>query len=264
VIHEAVLAACDALDGVKDGLLQDPTRCRFDPQTIACKQGDAPGCLTTKQVESVRTVLNPVKSRTGELIFPGYQPGTELAWDHLLAGPNPYAPALDQYKYLVFQDSNWDWRTFDIDRDVARADQVNKGTLSYVDADLAGFVGRGGKLLMYHGWSDQSIAPMTSVNYYESLTQKLGGAQKTIASARLFMVPGMGHCRGGEGPDTFDKVAALEAWVERGQVPSKIIASKSAGGTVTRTRPLCPYPQVAVYSGKSSVDDAANFACAMK
>lgn len=261
IIHQAVLAACDALDGVKDGLLQDPTRCHFDPQTIACKQGDAPGCLTAKQVISAKTIMNPVVSHSGEQIFPGYQPGTELAWDHLLAGPNPYAPALDQYKFLVFEDPNWDWRTFDVDRDVARADKVNNGTLSYVDANLTAFLGRGGKLLMYHGWSDQSIAPLTSVNYYNSLTRTLGGPEKTMRAARLFMVPGMGHCRGGEGPDTFNKVAALEAWVEKGEAPDQIVASRSAGGKVERTRPLCPYPQVATYTGKGSIDEAVNFAC---
>src|SRR5262249_8263908 len=124
-IHRAVLAACDALDGLKDGLIDDPTRCRFDPRVLACSGHDGPECLTPKQVDSVRTVLGPAKSaRTVAEIFPGYQPGTELQWGRLIGGPDPYDTALDQFRYLVFADPKWDWRTFDVDRDLARAEQA--------------------------------------------------------------------------------------------------------------------------------------------
>jgi feruloyl esterase len=260
-VHQAVLAACDALDGLKDGLIDDPTRCRFDPQVLACKQADGPGCLTPKQVHSVETILGPAKSpKTGAEIFPGYQPGTELRWGQLLGGPDPYDTALDQFRYMVFNDPKWDWRTFDVDRDLAKAEQALKGMLTALDPNLTPFVSHGGKLLMYHGWSDQDIAPLASVNFYKSATAALGGA-KASSSLRLFMVPGMGHCGGGEGPNTFDMMAPLEQWVEKGQAPARILASHAIDGKVDRTRPLCAYPQVARYTGTGSTDDAENFTC---
>jgi len=261
-IHKAVLAACDALDGLKDGLIDDPTRCRFDPHVLACKGADGPDCLTSKQVQSVATILGPARSPlTGLEIFPGYQPGTELQWGRLIGGAEPYDTALDQFKYTVFNDPKWDWRTFDVDRDLAKAEQALKGLLTAIDPNsISAFVGRGGKLLMYHGWSDQDIAPLASVNFYKSIVSVVGDA-KASASLRLFMVPGMGHCGGGEGPNTFDMMPSLEQWVENGQAPARVIASHSTNGTVDRTRPLCAYPQVARHSGAGSTDEAANFTC---
>ena len=260
-IHKAVLAACDALDGLKDGLIDDPTRCHFDAHVLACKDADGPGCLTSKQVQAVNTILGPAKSpRTGEVIFPSYQPGTELQWGRLIGGPDPYDTALDQFR-MVFNDPKWDWRTFDVDRDLAKAEQSLKGLLTAIDPQsISAFVGRGGKLLTYHGWSDQDIAPLASVNFYKSTTNAVGDA-KASSSLRLFMVPGMGHCGGGEGPNTFDMMPPLEQWVEKGQAPTRVVASHSTNGTVDRTRPLCAYPQVARYTGTGSTDDAANFTC---
>lgn len=260
-IHAGVLAACDGLDGLKDGLIDDPTRCHFDPQVLACTSGDGPDCLTPKQVQSVRTVLGPAKSpRTGAEIFPGFQPGTELQWGRLIGGPEPYDTALDQFRFMVFNDREWDWRTFDVDRDLAKAEAALQGTLTGLDPDISAFVGRGGKLITYHGWSDQDIAPLASVNFYKSAAKALGEA-KAASALRLFMVPGMGHCGGGDGPNTFDMMPALEAWVEHGQAPTRVVASHSTNGTVDRTRPLCAYPQVARYTGSGSTDDAANFIC---
>jgi feruloyl esterase len=261
-IHQAVLAACDALDGLKDGLIDDPTRCHFDPRVLACKESDGPGCLTPKQVQSVSTVMGPAKSpHTGAEIFPGFQPGTELLWGRLIGGAEPYDTALDQFKYLVFNDAKWDWRTFDVDRDLAKAEQSLRGLLTAIDPhSINAFVGRGGKLLMYHGWSDQDIAPLASVNFYKSAASAIGDA-RTSSSLRLFMVPGMGHCGGGDGPNTFDMVGPLEQWVENGLAPTKVVASRSTNGKVDRTRPLCPYPQVARYSGSGSSDAAENFTC---
>ena len=262
VIHRAVLDACDKLDGVEDGLIENPTRCRFDPAVLACRGADGPNCLTAAQVETAKVVMSPVKNRhTGELIFPGFEPGTELGWSRMLSGPDPYANAVEQFKYIVFKDPKWDWRTFNLERDVAAAEKFSQGTLAAVDPNLTAFAQRGGKLIAYHGWSDNSIAPQASVNFY---TRALG-ATKVPASAstwlRLYMVPGMGHCSGGEGPDTFDMMSPLDSWVERGTVPQHIVASKISAGKVTRTRPLCPYPQVARYKGTGSIDEAANFAC---
>ncbi|MBW8838263.1 MAG: tannase/feruloyl esterase family alpha/beta hydrolase, partial [Gemmatimonadetes bacterium] len=261
-IHDAVLGACDAIDGLKDGLIQDPTRCHFDPHAIECKDGDAPTCLTAAQVVAARAVMSPAKDRkTGAEIFPGFEPGTELGWARMLSGPDPYATAVDQFKYIVFGKPDWNWRTFDLERDVAAADAQGQGTLSSIDPDLSAFARHGGKLLMYHGWSDQDIAPRASINFYTRTLEATHAATSNAAWVRLFMVPGMGHCGGGEGPNTFDMVTALEPWVERGTVPERIVASRITAGKVERTRPLCPYPQVAQYSGTGSIDAADSFAC---
>jgi tannase/feruloyl esterase len=264
VIHKAVVDACDAIDGVKDGLIEDPTKCRFDPRVLQCANGDAPTCLTAAQVAAAQVVMSPVKDRkTGAEIFPGFEPGNELGWARMLSGPDPYATAVDQFKYIVFARPDWNWRTFDLERDVAAADAKGEGTLSAIDPDLSAFARRGGKLLMYHGWSDQDIAPRASINFYKA-TLGTTRAPSAAAWVRLFMVPGMGHCGGGEGPNTFDMMTALEAWVERGAAPERVVASRAADGKVERTRPLCAYPQVARYSGTGSIDDAASFVCAAR
>jgi feruloyl esterase len=261
-IHKAALEACDALDGLKDGLIQDPTRCHFDAKAIQCAGEDSSACLTAPQVDAARKMYAAVKnSRTGAEIFPGMEPGSELGWAGL-AGPKAAAVATDTFTYLVYKDSNWDWRTMNPDTDTALADKNDNGLIDAVDPNLKPFFSHKGKLLMYHGWSDQLIAPGNSVNYYESVAKKMGGALKTAAEIRLFMVPGMAHCAGGEGPNTFDMVSAMEQWVEQGHAPEQIIASHSQNGTVDRTRPLCPYPQVARYKGSGSIDEAANFTCA--
>jgi feruloyl esterase len=262
VVHDAVLAKCDALDGAKDGLVENPMQCSFDPGTVQCKAGDEPSCLTAAQVKTARTIMSQPKNSRGEVVFPTYEPASELGWDRLLGGPEPYDTAVDQYKYVVFSDPNWNWRTFDLDRDTARADAAGHGVLAAVNPDLSAFAQRGGKLLTYHGWSDPSIAPQASINFYRSTlaaTRPPAGSPDWI---RLFMVPGMGHCSGGEGPDTFDMVAALEAWVEHDTPPARIIASKIRNGNVERTRPLCAFPQQARYTGTGSLDDAASFTCA--
>ena len=262
VIHTAVVAACDAIDGLKDWLIDDPTRCHFDPQVLECKSGDAPGCLTAAQVTAAKVVMSPAKDRkSGGEIFPGFEPGNELGWERMLSGPDPYATAVDQFKYIVFGDPRWDWRTFDLERDVAIADKKSEGTLSSIDPDLTAFARHGGKLLMYHGWSDQDIAPRASINFYGKTVAATTAAAGNANWVRLFMVPGMGHCGGGEGPNTFDMMTALEPWVEQGVIPERVVAARGSEGKVERTRPLCAYPQVARYTGGGSIDDAANFVC---
>jgi feruloyl esterase len=262
MIHEAVLGACDAIDGLKDGLIDDPRKCRFDPQTLECKAGDQPTCLTPPQVAAARVVMSPAKDRkSGAEIFPGFEPGTELGWSRMLSGPDPYATAVDQFKYIVFANPEWNWRTFDLERDVAAADKQGHGTLASVDPDLSPFARRGGKLLMYHGWSDQDIAPRASINFYERTSAATHAPASNSDWVRLFMVPGMGHCGGGEGPNTFDMMTALEPWVEHGKAPDRVVASRVTAGKVERTRPLCAYPQVARHTGAGSTDDAANFVC---
>ncbi|HEV3329535.1 MAG TPA: tannase/feruloyl esterase family alpha/beta hydrolase [Bryobacteraceae bacterium] len=261
VIHNAVLAACDALDGVKDGVIENPRACHFDPSVVACKNGDAPDCLTAAQVEAAKKIYTGAKNpRTGDEIFPGLEPGGELLWSRL-AGPQPLGLATDTFKYVVFQDPNWDYLTLNFDEDIARADKIDGGTNNAIDANLKPFFGHQGKLLMYHGWSDQQIPPGGTLNYYGNIVKAVGGPAKASDSVRLFMVPGMGHCGGGDGPNVFDTVTALEQWVEKGKAPEKLIASYATNGAVDRTRPLCPYPQVAQYKGSGSTDDAANFTC---
>jgi len=261
LLHSAVLQACDALDGVKDGVLEDPTRCHFEPSVLTCKSSDESQCLAATQAQVAKKIYTgPINPRTGQSVFPGLEPGSEMGWANL-SGPQPMALANETYQYLVFQDPNWDYRKFDPDRDVAKAEQVVGATMDAIDPNLRPFFGHGGKLLMYHGWADPGIAPLNSVHYYTSVVDTLGGTAGTKDSIRLFMVPGMGHCRGGDGTDTFDPVAALDQWVTKGQAPDQIVASHSTKGVIDKTRPLCPYPQVATYKGAGDTNDAANFAC---
>jgi feruloyl esterase len=224
-IHAAVVSSCDALDGVKDGLISQPMRCRFDPQILACNGDDRPDCLTARQIETARVVMRPAKTARGEEIFPGYAPGTEMAWGTLIGGPEPTSTAIDQYKF-IFKDPNWDWRTFNLDRDVAIADKVDNGTINAIDPNIRPFTKHGGKLIMYHGSADGSVAPGTSVNYYNSVVKALGGASKTMESVRLVMVPGMGHCRGGAEPNT---------WLSRSS--SGLSSARLPIGSSPRTQP---------------------------
>jgi feruloyl esterase len=262
LIHQAALNACDALDGVRDGLIENPLRCRFDPGVLACKDGDAADCLTPAQVEAARKIYRPAKNpRTGQEIYPGLEPGSELGWS-TLSGPEPLSLATDTFKYLVFKDPNWDYLTLNFDSDVGLADKLAGGAISVTDPDLKKFVEKGGKLILYHGWSDPSISPANTANYYQSVVAALGGRAKAANSVRLFMVPGMGHCRGGEGLCNFDMMGPIEQWVEKGKAPGSILASHTnEAGKVDRTRPLCHYPEVAHYKGTGSTDDAANFVC---
>lgn len=264
LIHDAVLAACDGIDGVKDRLIQDPTRCQFDPAVLACKTGgDTQACLTPPQVEAARTIMSPVRTRSGRQVSARREPGSEIGWGFFFgSGPNPTPLVADSFKYLVFKDPNWDWRTFDLERDLAKAEAAGELKIGdAVDSNLSAFATRGGKLLMYHGWSDALIAPGASIDYYNGVVAAMGGAGKTSEWMRLFMAPGMGHCRGGDGPSTFDAIAALDEWVEKNRPPDRMIATQVTGGSVTRSRPLCPYPQLAAYTGTGSIDDAVNFVC---
>ncbi len=259
MIHKAVLDACDALDGLKDGLIGDPTRCHFDPKVLACKGADGPSCLTAAQVETAQRIYSPAKNpRTGQEIYPGLEPGSELGWA-IHAGPEPLSYALDGFKYVTFNNPEWDYRSFNLDSDVALADKADDGATSAMDPNLKAFLGRGGKLLMYHGWSDPNVSPLNTIHYYQSVLKTMDGA--AADSIRLFMFPGMGHCGGGEGPNTFDAMGALANWIQKGQAPEQVLASHRANGAVDRTRPVCAYPKIAVYKGAGSVDEAANFVC---
>jgi feruloyl esterase len=201
-----------------------------------------------------------VNPRTKQEIFPGMPRGSELTWTATAGGPQPFSIPVDFYKYFVHSNPDWDWKTIDFDKDVVRGDEMHGAALNAIDPDLRKFKSRGGKLILYHGWNDQLIQAGNTVNYFASVVKTMG-AKETDDFARLFMAPGMLHCAGGPGPNTFDMLTALEAWVERGTKPASIAASHSTNGVVDRTRPLCPYPQVATYTGTGSTDEAANFVC---
>ena len=259
-VHTVVMATCDVKDGVKDGIIENPPACRFDPTVIQCKGADAPSCLTAEQVETARALYADIKHpKTGQVLYsPLLQPGSELLWS-ALAGPQPFSNASETYKYLVAKDAAWDPARFDPATDVEKMDAA-ASVLNTAGHNLKPFFARGGKLLLYHGWSDQQNPASTSVGYFNRVVNAAG--QRAVGtSIQLYMVPGMNHCQGGVGTDTFDKIAVIEEWMAKGTAPAQIVASHLTEGKVDRTRPLCPYPQVAVYQGSGSTDEAANFSC---
>jgi feruloyl esterase len=256
-LHDAVIASCDAFDGVKDGLLEDPHTCKFDPAKLLCAAGNSDRCLSAPQVESVKTMYGPIKIKNGNTYFPGLERGSELMWQPVMGGPQPFGISNSGFKFLVHEDPNWDWRNFDLETDTSLATE-KAGFMDAINPDLQRFKARGGKILLYHGWNDQLIPPENTINYYSSVLAKMGPAQDSWL--RLFMEPGMQHCNGGQGPDQFNAVAAMERWRESGVAPDKIIASHVTNNRVDMTRPLCPYPQVAKWI-KGSTNDAENFVC---
>jgi feruloyl esterase len=255
LLHDAVLNACDSLDGAKDGVLENPLVCKFDPQVLACKPGaDPASCLTPAQVDGVRRIYSgPSNPRTGRHIFAGLERGSELGWN-----PVPVGYAVDYFKYIVFNDPNWDPKTLNFDSDVERASTGGNLVFDATNPDISRFTSRGGKLIMYQGWAEPGIPPGNLVQYYDQIQQKTTGAKDAV---RVFMVPGMGHCGGGNGTSTFDMVAALDAWRDGGKAPQHVNASRVREGKVDRTRPLCAWPAVATYKGSGSLDAAENFTC---
>lgn len=260
LIHKGVLDACDARDGVADGVLENPKACSFDPAVLQCQAGDGPACLTPAQVASTRTMYAPLtNTRTQAHIFPGLSPGSELGWT-TFGGPAPFEIGRQMYEFMVFNDPEWNFKALNFDADMERVRAIEAGVIDARNADLAPFAARGGKLIHYHGWADPQIPALSSVEYYESVVKTMGGAARVHDAYRLFMVPGMGHC-GGAGTSSFDMLGALERWVEQRQVPDRIPAARVVKGVTDRTRPLCPYPQVARYTSTGSTDDAGNFTC---
>lgn len=285
MITSAVLATCDANDGVKDGVIENPALCRFDPAQLSCQGEDTEKCLTAAQVTALKKIYDGARNSRGEQIMPGYAAGGEAepgGWGPWITGMAPtkslmYAFGTQFFSNMVFEDAAWDFKTFNLDRDIKVAKDKAAGDLDAADPDLKRFKARGGKLILYHGWSDAAIPAQSTINYYESVVKKMG-QKDTSDFVRLYMVPGMQHCGGGSGPNVFgaggvpvndaqhDIAAALERWVEDGVVPQQIVATKYNTGAnpasgVLRTRPLCPFPQTAHYSGSGSTDDASNFVC---
>jgi feruloyl esterase len=257
-VNNAVVGACDAKDGVKDGIISDPESCKFDPASLMCTESNAANCLTAAQVETAKKAYGPVKTKNGDLVYPGSSPGFETGWRMPQPGGEPPAIALDSFRYLGHQDANWNGMNFDLDKDLALAVE-HAGYIDAINPDLSKFKARGGKLLMYHGWADPGPAPQNTINYYSAVQKKVGASPDDWM--RLFFLPGVGHCGGGVGPDRADFITALEQWRESGIAPHQIVASRSRNGRVDMTRPLCPYPQMAKWTGTGSTDDAKNFVC---
>jgi feruloyl esterase len=284
LLSRTTLAACDATDGLKDGLITDPRACRFDVKSLQCPAGtDGPQCLTAGQVETARRVYDGVKLPDGTQYAPGFPVGHEggaSGWQTWITGRTPPTAAPDgtlsygasppsgfrlseeNMRVLALEDDDphYNWKTVRIPQDLPRL-RVMSEILSPLDPDLRPFRKNGGKLIAYHGWADPAISAYGTIDYFDAVARTLGGQREVDSFARLYLVPGMHHCRGGAGPDTFDPLPLLEAWVERGTAPGPIVASQTEGGKAVRTRPLCPHPQVARYSGSGSVDDAASFRC---
>ncbi len=261
LVHMAVLEACDAADGVTDKVVGDPERCDFDPAVLQCAGAAADGCLTAAQVHTAQMMYaSPVNPKTGRAIT-GVLPGSETNWTNLGWTRSARGTGVDQYRYLIHGDPEWTIDRFDFETDIVAAEETDDDTLNALDPDLTPFFDRGGKLLAYHGWSDAQISPANATQYYQRVVEAVGDEAVVRDGFRLFMAPGMGHCGGGEGPNAFDALSVIEAWVEEGQAPDSIVASRTRDGAVDRTRPLCPYPQLAVYTGTGSTDEAENFVC---
>ncbi len=282
VLMNALLLACDANDGIVDGIIEDPRTCRFDPSSVRCPGGaDAAGCLSDGQLAAIRDIYaGPSNPVTRQQIFPGFAHSSENALRQVLVGLTiPGGSANSFYRDGIFADPAWNFRAFDFGLEPARTDNTPAADETYAlalnanDPDLRPLARRGGKLILYHGWSDPFITPLSTINYYERVVSTIGGhrgrhasLQRTKDFARLFMVPGMWHCAGGPGPNTFDMVTALEAWVEEGKAPRSVLGTKYVGdnpaNAVVLTRPLCAYPTVARYDRHGDPSSAASFRCA--
>jgi hypothetical protein len=273
-ITAAVLAQCDAQDGLKDGILNDPRSCHFDPEQMLCKSGDELNCLTAPQVVALRKLYSGGKDSKGTTIFPGLMPGDEADWKAwaIGSGPSESRYTLNFFRYMVYDDPAWSGLKANVDEAQRAANERMAEPLNATDPDLSRFTARGGKLILYHGWNDPAISPLNTITYFENVGAKLGSAQ-VEKSVRLYMVPGMSHCAGGPGPSAFGQLgiptakgngafSQLQDWVEIGNAPATIVATKyTADGKVEMTRPLCPYPQIAQYDGHGNPNDSESFSC---
>jgi hypothetical protein len=262
-VTNAAIAACDSFDGVIDGVLEDPRQCHFDPIALQCAAGTTPdcNCLTPKEIGAVRKIWNGPQSSDGNRLWYGLTRGTPLG---ALSGGNAFNISSDHFRYWVERDKAFDWHKLDyaaFETEFQKSRAMFNRIIGSDDPDLRLFRRDGGKVLIWHGLSDQLIFPEGTVDYYERVIDKAGGLKETQNFARLFLAPGVGHCGGGTGPSNFDMFGELVKWVESGQAPERIIASRMQNNQVVRSRPLCLYPKVARYTGNGSTDDAKNFVC---
>jgi Tannase and feruloyl esterase len=284
-LARAVNAACDAQDGVTDGVLNDPRLCKFDPASLICKADDSNECFTAPQITALKALYEGPHDANGNLIFPGYLPGAEEGpggWGTWITGPEPgksllFAFGTGYFSNMVYEKADWNYRNTKVDDGLKAAEAKTAKILNATDPNLAPFKARGGKLILYHGWNDAAISALNTINYYNAVESKMGQAE-TGAFSRLYMVPGLQHCGGGPGANSFGQLGegatdprhnlelALEQWVEKGIAPSEIVATKFVDDDPSKgvrfTRPLCPYPQMAKFKGTGDPNDAANFVCA--
>ena len=276
MIQDAAIAACDASDGTIDGLIGDPAKCAFDPARLQCPSNiDAAKCLTTDQVAAVNKIYAPARNpRTGEEIFPGMPRGSEAGWPAMTGATSagqrdPYVIPRNYYQNVVFNDPTWNPLTLDFDVDWLHATKVDASGAQMANnsADLSAFKARGGKLIQAAGWADQLVSPFSSINYFNRVAAQ-GSTAEAQRFHRLFMLPGVAHCSNtlaggkGYGPDVFDGLDAISKWVETGTAPEQITASQfDEAGNLVRSRPLCPYPQIAFYRRTGSLNEAESFAC---
>ncbi len=282
-IERAALAACDGLDGVKDHVIGDPTKCHFDPETLLCKGDDDAECLTRPQIDSLKVLYGGFRDAQGKLIFPGFSMGDETGWKEWVIGEAPggsysYGYVQNYFRYMVTGDPTFNVLTAKADDLLRVSKQKGAADLDATDPDLSRFAARGGKLILYHGWHDAAISPENTIAYYESVEKQMG-EEKAASFVRLYMIPGMEHCLGGPGASAFGQFGvptakgpkfglfdSLENWVEKGSPDEGVVATKSTAGKdgamkTEFTRPLCAWPKVARYSGSGDPNDAANFAC---
>ena len=258
-LARAAVAACDKNDGLEDGLIGDPRACHFDPSTLACAAAETDACLTPRQIDAVKKVYSGAKTTSGRQLYPGWAPGSEAGWGTYIT--NPKEPVrVGLFRSWVFGNPSWNPRSFDWDKDVVTVN-AKYPFLNAMSTDYNAFKDRGGKLIMYTGLADPVTSPFDTMAYYDSVVTAMGGLDATKSFYRFFPVPGMAHCGGGAGPNTFDMLSALDAWVETGTPPDSIPASHATNGVIDRTRPLCAYPAFAKYRGSGSIDDARNFSC---
>ena len=249
MVTEAVMNRCDTLH---EGFLTNPKQCTFDFSTLLCKGAERNECLTPAQLKTVDMFYGGLRNTKGEVIFAGQTLGNPLTPQR----SNQNVNVIDTVRIWAYQNANYDWHTWDLDRDMPVVDQ-KIGFVDATDPDLKKFKAHGGKLLLYAGWADTTITPINTVEYYDSVVKKMG-ANETKDFTKLFMVPGMAHCRGGDGPDTFDTIGTMEKWREKGQTPQTIAATNLRTGL---SRPLCAYPRYAKYKGSGDLKDAANWSC---
>ncbi|MAK61417.1 MAG: tannase/feruloyl esterase family alpha/beta hydrolase [Ponticaulis sp.] len=259
LLKQAAIAACDGEDGLEDGVIADPEGCKFNPQDLVCEAGaDAKSCLSQSEAAAANRVYAGVTLSDGSVVFPGTGFGSEPAW---AAYSTPFFQIGTSYlRNVVFEDPDWDPATLDVDADLARTIEVEQGATAAMDPDLSAFAANGGKLLLYHdhGLADGIISYGNTMNYYESILETMD-ASTVEGSIQFFTVPGMGHCSGGDGASEIDWLTAMEDWVETGEKPEQLVATKS--GETGYTRPVCTYPNIVTYSGEGDETDAANFTC---
>jgi feruloyl esterase len=275
LLYDSVAKTCAGADG----LIDDPRHCSFDPSVLQCTATNEGSCLTNGEVEAVRTMYQGPRTPAGKQIYPGLSRGGEIGWDRLWSNPGQLGGSgLGFYRFVVFQNPSWDLATMDFARDSALAKQEFGKILDPDNPDLSGFAKSGGKMIVYHGWADDMVPSQVSIDYYDSVTSRMG-ATRINGFYRLFMVPGMLHCGGGPGADVLfrseaatavplapdrDMLTALEQWVEHGRAPSSFVASRlDKDGTIQRTRLLCPSPATAKYRGAGDVMGAENYACSL-